>query len=101
MRHVVGFVGSLDVNSPRDILLAIPSTHYMEYSPSKGVYTSRFYFTEVGKPSSIGNFFININYAVENLFNNQGRGGVIGANSLQGKNIFAKWILAVSQIVFD
>jgi len=63
---VVGLVGSLDNSAPHDILLAVPSTHYMEYSPSKGVYTSRFYFTE-------------------------GRGGVIGANSLQGHDVVFDW----------
>jgi hypothetical protein len=44
---VVGLVGSLDAESPNDILLSIPATHYLEYSPSKDVYTPRFYFTEV------------------------------------------------------
>ena len=45
---VIGLAGSkLDENSPHDVLIAVPATHYMEYSPSKDVYTSRFYFTEV------------------------------------------------------
>lgn len=64
---VIGLVGSkLDENSPNDILLAVPATHYMEYSPSKDVYTSRFYFTET-------------------------RGGVLGANSLQGHDVVFDW----------
>ena len=45
--NTVGLVGSLDSDSPTDVLLSIPATHYMEYSPSKDVYTPRFYFTEV------------------------------------------------------
>ncbi len=45
--NVKGLVGILDPDSPNDVLLAIPPTHYMEYSPSKDVYTPRFYFTEV------------------------------------------------------
>lgn len=44
---VVGLMGNLDPESPHDVLLSIPATHYMEYSPSKDVYTPRFYFTEV------------------------------------------------------
>jgi len=45
---IIGLVGNkLDENSPTDVLIAVPATHYMEYSPSKNVYTSRFYFTEV------------------------------------------------------
>jgi len=64
---IVGLVGSrLDENSPNDILIAVPATHYMEYSPSKDVYTSRFYFTE-------------------------SRGGVMGANSLQGHDVVFDW----------
>ena len=64
---VIGLVGTkLDENSPNDILIAVPATHYMEYSPSKDVYTSRFYFTE-------------------------SRGGVLGANSLQGHDVVFDW----------
>jgi hypothetical protein len=45
---VIGLVGNkLDENNPTDVIIAVPATHYMEYSPSKNVYTSRFYFTEV------------------------------------------------------
>lgn len=62
-----GLVGSaLDPNAPRDVLLALPANYYMEYSPSKDVYTSRIYFTE-------------------------SEGGVLGANSLMGRNIMFDW----------
>jgi hypothetical protein len=45
---VIGLVGNkLDENNQTDVIIAVPATHYMEYSPSKNVYTSRFYFTEV------------------------------------------------------
>jgi len=64
---VIGLVGNtLDENSPTDVIIAIPATHYMEYSPSKNVYTSRFYFTET-------------------------RGGVLGANALQGHDVVFDW----------
>ena len=64
---VPGLVGSaLDPHSPNDVLLAIPATHYMEYSPTKDVYTSRLYFTE-------------------------SRGGVLGANAMQGHNVLFDW----------
>lgn len=57
---------TLDDASPRDILLAISPTHYLEYLPSKDTYTSRIYFTE----------FL---------------GGVIGANAMQGHSILFDW----------
>jgi len=63
---IVGLVGNLDPNAPNDVLLAIPALHYMEYSPSKDVYTPRFYFTE-------------------------SRGGVIGSNALQGHDVLFDW----------
>jgi hypothetical protein len=58
--YYVGQVGDLDPTSPQDLLLAIPATHYMEYSPALKLYTSRLYFTET-------------------------RGGVLGANAMQGE----------------
>jgi len=62
-----GLVGpKLSPQSPSDILLAIPATHYMEYSAARDVYTSRLYFTE-------------------------SRGGVLGANSMQGHNVLFDW----------
>jgi len=67
---VCGIVDSrasdIDPTSPQDIILAIPATHYMEFSPSKGTYTPRIYFTE-------------------------SRGGVIGANAMQGHNVLFDW----------
>jgi Xylanase inhibitor N-terminal len=62
----IGYAGTLDPSSPDDILLAIPATHYMEYSTTTGLYTSRLYFTE-------------------------SRGGVLGANSMQGHNVVFDW----------
>jgi len=62
-----GLVGKdVDPASPMDVLLAVPATHYMEYSPSKGTYTPRIYFTESA-------------------------GGVIGANAMQGHNVLFDW----------
>ena len=65
-KGIVGLVGSLDPTSPYDVLLAIPATHYMEFSPSSGMYTSRLYFTET-------------------------QGGVLGANAMQGHNVVFDW----------
>jgi len=46
------------------VLIAVPATHYMEYSPSKNVYTSRFYFTEVSFNSGkFGKWVIDGNYS--------------------------------------
>jgi len=61
-----GLTGALDPKYPNDILLAVPPTHYLEYSPSKDTYTSRLYFTE-------------------------SRGGVLGANSMQGHDVLFDW----------
>jgi len=63
---VIGLAADLDPTSPQDVLLAIPATHYMEYSPSKGTYTPRIYFTET-------------------------QGGVIGSNAMQGHNVLFDW----------
>ena len=62
----VGHAGMLDPTSPKDLILAIPATHYMEYSPALKLYTSRLYFTET-------------------------RGGVLGANAMQGHNVLFDW----------
>ena len=64
--YFVGQVGDLDPDSPQDLLLAIPATHYMEYSPALKLYTSRLYFTE-------------------------SRGGVLGANAMMGHNVVFDW----------
>jgi hypothetical protein len=66
IRPVIGQVGYLDVERWSDVLLAIPATSYMEYSPTLKVYTSRLFFTET-------------------------RGGVLGANSMQGHNVLFDW----------
>eukprot|EP00542_Grammatophora_oceanica_P012420 CAMPEP_0194041356 /NCGR_PEP_ID=MMETSP0009_2-20130614/13276_1 /TAXON_ID=210454 /ORGANISM="Grammatophora oceanica, Strain CCMP 410" /LENGTH=605 /DNA_ID=CAMNT_0038684837 /DNA_START=75 /DNA_END=1892 /DNA_ORIENTATION=+ len=55
-------VGDLDETAPNDILVAMPPTHYMEYSKKEDAYTSRLYF-------------------------NEGSGGVLGANFMMGHDI--------------
>lgn len=62
----IGYTGKLDPTSPHDVLLAIPATNYMEYSPTTSLYTSRLYFTET-------------------------QGGVLGANAIQGHNVVFDW----------
>jgi hypothetical protein len=56
---VPGYAGRLDSKNPNDLLIAIPATSYMDYSPATNQYTSRVYFTESA-------------------------GGVLGANAMQG-----------------
>lgn len=63
---VVGYVGHLDPSSPTDLLIAIPATNYMEYSPRTKQYASRVYFTETS-------------------------GGVLGSNTMQGHNVVFDW----------
>jgi hypothetical protein len=63
---VIGLAGRLDPSSPHDVLISIPATNYMEYSPTTDLYTSRLYFTET-------------------------RGGVLGANAMQGHNVVFDW----------
>ena len=65
-KPVLGHVGYLDPDHRSDVLLSIPATSYMEYSPTLKLYTSRLFFTE-------------------------SRGGVIGANSMQGHNVLFDW----------
>ncbi len=65
--EVVGYAGKhLSRDSPRDVLLAVPPHHYMEYNPKTKKYTSRIYFTEQS-------------------------GGVLGANSMIGHDILFDW----------
>jgi len=64
--ETIGYTGKLDPTSPYDVLLAIPATNYMEYSPTTSLYTSRLYFTET-------------------------QGGVLGANAIQGHNVVFDW----------
>jgi len=57
---IVGYAGNLDPSSPTDLLIAIPATNYMEFSPRSKQYASRVYFTETS-------------------------GGVLGSNTMQGE----------------
>ena len=58
-----GLAGALDSLHPHDVVVAIPPSHYMEYSEKTQKYTPRFYFTE-------------------------SHGGVLGANFMMGHDIF-------------
>lgn len=57
-----GLAGAVDPVHPHDILVAVPPTHYMEYSVKTQKYTPRFYFTE-------------------------SHGGVLGANFMMGHDL--------------
>mmetsp|Transcript_19979 Transcript_19979/g.36141 ORF Transcript_19979/g.36141 Transcript_19979/m.36141 type:complete len:726 (+) Transcript_19979:211-2388(+) len=51
---VAGYVGDTDLSSnPRDVILAIPAAHYMEYDPENKKYVPRFY-TEESSGSVLG-----------------------------------------------
>jgi len=63
---IPGYTGDLDPSSPEDLLIAIPATSYMDYSPTTKLYTSRLYFTETA-------------------------GGVLGSNTMQGHNVVFDW----------
>ena len=58
-----GLAGAVDSSHPHDVLIAVPPTHYMEYSVKTQSYTPRIYFTE-------------------------SYGGVLGANFMMGHDIF-------------
>lgn len=58
--------GKLDPSAPNDVLVAIPPSSYMEYSPVAKLYTSRIYFTE-------------------------SQGGVLGANAMIGHDVLFDW----------
>lgn len=61
---VVGYAGNTVLSSnPRDIVLAIPASHYLEYDPDIGQYVARFYTDE-------------------------GSGSVLGANAMMGHDVF-------------
>ena len=67
MEKYPGLAGQdVDPSSLQDVLLAVPAPHYMEFSPSRGTYTPRIYFTESA-------------------------GGVIGANAMRGHNVLLDW----------
>lgn len=63
---IPGYTGKLDPKNPNDLLIAIPATSYMDYSPIMNHYTSRVYFTETA-------------------------GGVLGSNAMQGHNVVFDW----------
>jgi len=60
---VVGLAEEIDPDHPYDVLLAIPSTHYMEFDTDEDAWVNRFYADE---PS----------------------GGVIGGNAMMGHDVF-------------
>mmetsp|Transcript_6165 Transcript_6165/g.9468 ORF Transcript_6165/g.9468 Transcript_6165/m.9468 type:complete len:475 (+) Transcript_6165:81-1505(+) len=57
-----GLAATVDPQNPDDVIVAIPPTHYMEYSDKTHKYTPRVFFTEE-------------------------EGGVLGANFMMGHNI--------------
>jgi len=60
---IAGYAGHTDLSSnPRDIVLAIPASHYLEYDPDIGKYVPRFYTDE-------------------------GSGSVLGANAMMGHDV--------------
>lgn len=63
---IPGYTGRLDPSSPNDLLIAIPATSYMDFSPITGRYMSRLYFTESA-------------------------GSVLGSNAMQGHNVIFDW----------
>jgi len=62
-QHVVGLAGEMDQEHPYDVYLAIPASHYFEFDDEKGTYTPRIYLDERS-------------------------GSVLGANAMQGHDIF-------------
>ena len=60
--HAVGLAGAFDPAHPRDVLLALPPSHYMEFDINTKKYTSRFYATESS-------------------------GSVLGANAMMGHDV--------------
>ena len=65
-KTIPGYAGNLDRSSPGDLLIAIPATSYMDFSPITRRYMSRLYFTETV-------------------------GGVLGSNTMQGHNVVFDW----------
>eukprot|EP00957_Ditylum_brightwellii_P133924 10212312-Ditylum_brightwellii.AAC.1 len=45
-KKTVGLAGLVDAKNPQDILVAMPATHYMEYSVEYDIYKPRIYFTQ-------------------------------------------------------
>ena len=63
---VPGLAGKLSLESPHDIVLAIPATHYMEYSVKDDHYTPRVYWSESS-------------------------GGTLGANAMMNHDVLFDW----------
>jgi hypothetical protein len=61
--YVVGLAGDLDPDNPLDVIVAVPPEHYYEYDDEANGYVSRFY-------------------------DGEGSGGVIGANSMMGHDVY-------------
>jgi hypothetical protein len=61
--YVVGLAGDLDPDNPLDVIVAVPPEHYYEYDVEKLGYVAQFYDDERS-------------------------GGVIGANSMMGHDIY-------------
>ena len=62
--NVPGWAGdALSPSSPKDVVLSIPASHYMEYDPDKEAYVARFYTEE-------------------------GSGSVLGANAMMGHDVY-------------
>jgi hypothetical protein len=57
-----GLAGTLDPEHPKDVIIAFPPTHYMEFDPDDGKWTARFYVTESS-------------------------GSVLGANAMMGHDV--------------
>ena len=62
-QHMVGLAGELEPDSPYDVILAVPASHYMEYDSDTDLYTPRVYLDERS-------------------------GSVLGANAMQGHDVF-------------
>lgn len=60
---IAGLAGEIDPEYPTDVLIAIPPAHYIEYDSQAKVYVGRFFMSE-------------------------GRGSVIGANTIRGHDVF-------------
>jgi hypothetical protein len=62
-QHMVGLAGEMQTDSPYDVYLAIPASHYLEYDAEKNAHTPRIYLDERNK-------------------------SVLGANAIQGHDVF-------------
>mmetsp|Transcript_13741 Transcript_13741/g.20058 ORF Transcript_13741/g.20058 Transcript_13741/m.20058 type:complete len:493 (+) Transcript_13741:177-1655(+) len=61
--ETTGLAGGVDSDSPNDIIIAIPASHYMEYDSDDDKYSTGLFIDEHG-------------------------GSVLGANTMQGHNVF-------------